>query len=89
VGTPRNGHPGRRGERRLEAGGTKELLEIVGDFLIQTVQLGALLRMEFGVGLDGPKQPGSVVSWQHINLLGGYDFSDEKLQIQSGSSPQN
>jgi hypothetical protein len=23
---------------------------------------------------------GSVVSWQHINLLGEYDFSDEKLQ---------
>jgi hypothetical protein len=43
----------------LEADGTKELLEIVGDFLIQTVQLGGLLRMEFGVGLEGPKQPGS------------------------------
>jgi hypothetical protein len=23
---------------------------------------------------------GSVISWQHINLLGEYDFSDEKLQ---------
>jgi hypothetical protein len=23
---------------------------------------------------------GSVVSWQHINLLGEYDFSDEMLQ---------
>ena len=23
---------------------------------------------------------GSVVSWQHINLLGEYDFSDDKLQ---------
>ena len=23
---------------------------------------------------------GSAVSWQHINLLGEYDFSDEKLQ---------
>jgi len=23
---------------------------------------------------------GSVISWQHINLLGKYDFSDEKLR---------
>lgn len=27
---------------------------------------------------------GSVVSWQHINLLGEYDFSDEKLQDSIG-----
>jgi hypothetical protein len=43
---------------RPEADGIKELLEIVDDFLIQVVQLGALLRVEFGVGLEGPKQPG-------------------------------
>jgi hypothetical protein len=30
---------------------------------------------------------GSVVSWQHINLLGGYDFSDEKLQDSVGIKP--
>ena len=42
----------------LEADGTKELFEIVDDSLIQAVQLGALLWMEFGVGLEGPKQPG-------------------------------
>jgi hypothetical protein len=27
---------------------------------------------------------GSVVSWQHINLQGEYDFSDEKLQDSIG-----
>jgi len=27
---------------------------------------------------------GSVVSWQHINLLGEYDFSDERLQDSVG-----
>src|SRR6202030_4713611 len=32
---------------------------------------------------------GSVVSWQHINLLGEYDFSDESSRIRSGSRPQN
>src|ERR1700740_703364 len=30
---------------------------------------------------------GSAVSWQHINLLGEYDFSDEKLQDTVGIRP--
>jgi hypothetical protein len=32
---------------------------------------------------------GSAVSWQHINLLGEYDFSEEKLQDTEGISPEN
>ena len=31
---------------------------------------------------------GSVISWQHINLLGEYDFSDEKLRDSVGIRPQ-
>ena len=27
---------------------------------------------------------GSIISWQHINLLGEYDFSEEKLQDSVG-----
>jgi hypothetical protein len=30
---------------------------------------------------------GSVISWQHINLLGEYDFSDEKLRDSFGIRP--
>ncbi len=30
---------------------------------------------------------GSVVSWRHINLLGDYDFSEEKLQDSFGIKP--
>jgi hypothetical protein len=30
---------------------------------------------------------GSAVSWQHINLLGEYDFSDEKLQGYGWNQP--
>jgi hypothetical protein len=30
---------------------------------------------------------GSAVSWQHINLLGEYDFSDKKLQDTIGIKP--
>jgi hypothetical protein len=29
----------------------------------------------------------SAVSWQHINLLGEYDFSDDKLQDMVGINP--
>jgi hypothetical protein len=32
---------------------------------------------------------GSAISWQHINLLGEYDFSDESCGIASESDPQN
>ena len=31
----------------------------------------------------------SVLSWRHFNLLGEYDFSDEKLQDNVGILPQN
>ena len=30
---------------------------------------------------------GSVISWQHINLLGEYDFSEEKLRDTVGIRP--
>ena len=30
---------------------------------------------------------GSVVSWQHINFLGEYDFAEEKLQDSVGIKP--
>ncbi len=30
---------------------------------------------------------GSVISWQHINMLGEYDFSEEKLQDTVGIKP--
>ena len=32
---------------------------------------------------------GSVVTWRHINLLGEYDFSDEKLPDSVGVKPRN
>ena len=30
---------------------------------------------------------GSAVAWQHLNLLGEYDFSDEKLRDSIGIRP--
>jgi hypothetical protein len=47
--------------------------------------------------LQGYRQPGGVsrrgghgsaVAWQHLNLLGEYDFSDEKLRDSIGIRPQ-
>jgi hypothetical protein len=30
---------------------------------------------------------GSAVSWQHVNLLGEYDFSEERLRDTVGIKP--
>jgi len=30
---------------------------------------------------------GSIVAWQHINLLGEYDFSEERLRDTVGIKP--
>ena len=30
---------------------------------------------------------GSAVSWRHVNLLGEYDFSEEKLKDSVGIKP--
>ncbi len=30
---------------------------------------------------------GSVVAWQHVNLLGDYDFSEDKLEDTVGIRP--
>src|ERR1700726_4171390 len=32
---------------------------------------------------------GSAVAWQHLSLLGDYDFSDEQLRDSIGIRPQN
>jgi hypothetical protein len=31
---------------------------------------------------------GSAIFWQHINLLGEYDFSDDRLQDTVGIKPK-
>jgi TnpA family transposase len=32
---------------------------------------------------------GSIITWQHVNLLGEYDFSEERLQDSVGIKPPN
>jgi hypothetical protein len=39
-------------------------------------------------GRSYSRQSQTARSWQHINLLGEYDFSDEKLQDSVGIKPQ-
>ena len=50
------------------------------------VRLGGLVSLsdEF---LRRAVANGSVASWQHLNLLGEYEFSDEKLQDTVGIKP--
>jgi len=50
-------------------------------------RLGAAKAREIREILFQAITNGSVVSWQHINLLGEYDFSDEKLQDSVGIKP--
>lgn len=49
----------------------------------QAIQQAAASREAF---LDAVAH-GSAISWQHINLLGEYDFSDEKLRDSVGIRP--
>jgi hypothetical protein len=37
--------------------------------------------------MPGAGPNGSAVAWQHLNLLGEYDFSDEKLRDSIGIRP--
>ncbi|HNB74274.1 MAG TPA: Tn3 family transposase [Acidobacteriota bacterium] len=53
---------------------------ICWNYLYLTQQLQEAQTNERRTGLLAAIKNGSVVSWQHINLHGEYDFSDEKLR---------
>ena len=42
----------------FETDGLKELVEIVDDALVEAVELGPVLAVEFGVGFDGREEAG-------------------------------
>jgi hypothetical protein len=44
---------------KLKADDVEELVEVVGDTLIETVDLSTLTRLELSVGVDGVQQRGS------------------------------
>ena len=57
---------------------------ICWNYLYLTQQLQEAQTEERRAGLIAAIKNGSVVSWQHINLHGEYDFSDEKLRDSVG-----
>lgn len=57
---------------------------ICWNYLYLTQQLQEAETEERKTALVGALKNGSVVSWQHINLHGEYDFSEEKLRDSVG-----
>src|SRR3981081_337980 len=68
---------------------SSELLTLAQDLQTPTNQVCFLVSCGYFKAAKRffPNRRGSVVSWQHINLLGEYDFSDEKLQDSVGIKP--
>ena len=57
---------------------------ICWNYLYLTQQIAAAESDERRQAILAAVRNGSVVTWQHINLHGEYDFSDEKLQDSVG-----
>ena len=61
--------------------------------LLNRIELGNRFTRAIAVGnprefSTGDKEEQEIViSWEHINLLGEYDFSDEKLRDSVGIPP--
>ena len=89
VGNPREiDHVEKEDQEMAE--GCKRLIEnsiICWNYLYLSQKLAELENpLERQVIIDAIAQ-GSVISWQHINLLGEYDFSEEKLRDSVGIKP--
>ncbi len=74
-------------EEQEIAAGCRRLIKnaiICWNYLYLSQQLHEALTEERRAELLESIKNGSVVSWQHINLHGEYDFSDDKLQDSVG-----
>jgi hypothetical protein len=84
VGNPREFIQAEKQEEIAE--GCKRLIKnciTCWNYLYLSQKLAETNDLESREALRQAVANGSVVSWQDINLLGEYDFSDEKLQGQS------
>ena len=57
------------------------------DDLYLTQRMSEAASAEERTALTEAMTHGSVIAWRHINLLGEYDFSDERLQDSVGIKP--
>jgi hypothetical protein len=89
VGSPREFVQAEKQEQEV-AEGCKRLIKnciICWNYLYLTQRAAdAENALERETLLEAIKH-GSVISWRHINLLGEYDFSDERLEDSVGIKP--
>ncbi len=86
IGNPREFIQAEKQEQEV-AEGCKRLIKnsiTCWNYLYLSQKLGETALPEKRETMLQAIASGSVVSWQHINLLGEYDFSDERLQDSFG-----
>jgi len=89
VGNPREFLQAEKQEQEI-AEGCKRLLKnciVCWNYLYLSQKLAETTDAEQRKTLLQAITSGSVVAWQHLNLLGEYDFSEEKLQDTVGIKP--
>ena len=89
VGNPREFIQAEKQEQEI-AEGCKRLIKnciTCWNYLYLSQKLAETDDLERREALLQAIANGSVVSWQHINLLGEYDFSDDKLEDSVGIKP--
>jgi TnpA family transposase len=89
IGNPREFTQAEKQEQEV-AEGCKRLIKnaiTCWNYLYLSQKISEVIGSEAREILFQAIANGSVVSWQHINLLGEYDFSDEKLQDSVGIKP--
>ncbi len=92
VGSPREFTQAEKSEQEI-ADGCRRLIKnaiTCWNYLYLTQKIDETDDQESHDSIINAITSGSVVSWQHINLLGEYDFSEEKLQDSVGiRKPKN
>ncbi|MDR4502742.1 MAG: Tn3 family transposase [Nitrospirales bacterium] len=89
VGNPREFLEVDKQEQEI-AEGCKRLIKnaiICWNYLYLSQKLEEASESSYHETLRHAIRHGSVVCWQHINLLGEYDFSEERLQDSVGIKP--
>jgi TnpA family transposase len=91
VGNPREFIPSEKQEQEI-AEGCKRLIKnsiTCWNYLYLSQKIKETIDPENRDKLIRAISNGSVVTWQHINLLGEYDFSEERLRDSVGIKPPN
>jgi len=89
VGNPREFLQAEKEDQEL-AEACKRLIKnciICWNYLYLSQKLGEIGDATSREAFLGAVAHGSAISWQHINLLGEYDFPEEKLQDSIGIRP--